>query len=57
LDAGKIGHGHFVALIRFFYKLNPADLNADLYAQLTRELEFLGEVGVIDIKINLNAGN
>ena len=55
MDEKKIGHAHFMALIRFFYHIKPEDLTPDMYAQLQSELVFLGKIGVLNIQIN--AGN
>jgi hypothetical protein len=55
LDEKKIGHAHFIALIRFFYHIEPETLTADSFAKLQSELIFLGNIGVLNIKIN--AGN
>jgi len=42
-----------MALIRFFYKINPEELNADTYAKLQCELSW-----IIDMKLinNLELG-
>lgn len=46
-----VGWGQKIALIRFFYKIDPEKLSIEEWAKYESELLYLSEVGIINIKL------
>lgn len=44
-------------LIRFFYKVNPDELDDDEFCRYQAEIHYLSELGLIDIEFNGKSKN
>ena len=47
MSTTTIGFAHHKALIRFFFKENPDDLDIDQFCQRLAEIEWLSQLGVL----------